>query len=109
MPRDDSCTHFQNKAPADDPRGVDRALHHPDHTLLVERLHQLRVDAGLTQRELAARLGCAHNLVARIEQGGRRVDALELVWFCRALGCDPVEFFAEFVGALPTHRRTRRR
>src|SRR5690606_23128055 len=50
---------------------------------------QMRKAAGLTQRELAARLEREHSYVARIETQQRRVDLVELIVICRACGVDP--------------------
>lgn len=49
----------------------------------------LRKRAKMTQRQLSAALGREQNLVARIEQGQRRVDLIEWVQWCRACGADP--------------------
>jgi transcriptional regulator with XRE-family HTH domain len=56
---------------------------------LAQAVVALRKRAGMTQRELAAALGREQNLVARIEQGQRRVDMIEWVQVCRACGADP--------------------
>jgi transcriptional regulator with XRE-family HTH domain len=49
----------------------------------------MRKAAGLTQRELAKRLGTVQTIVVRVEQGERRLDLIEFYWFCKALGIDP--------------------
>lgn len=49
----------------------------------------VRRAAGLSQRELAARLKRERSFVARVEQGERRVDVIELLWICQACGIDP--------------------
>ena len=46
---------------------------------------------GLTQRDLAEKLGKPHSYVHKSEIGERRLDVLEFVAFCRALGKDPAE------------------
>lgn len=56
---------------------------------LQETLKQMRVEAGLTQRELAKKLGREHSFVARIEQGERRVDLVEFYFICEACGAKP--------------------
>src|SRR4051794_1541929 len=67
-----------------------RSLHTAAHRELVSAVVALRKKAGLTQRELAQRLGREQNLVARIETGGRRLDLVELLQICRACDVDPV-------------------
>lgn len=52
-----------------------------------ERLRQLRHEAGLTQSELATRLGTTQSAVARLERGRHRTS-LELIdRVATALGC----------------------
>jgi len=47
---------------------------------------EMRKAAGLTQRQLAAKLKRECSFIARIEQGERRVDLVEFYWICMA--CD---------------------
>jgi transcriptional regulator with XRE-family HTH domain len=49
----------------------------------------LRKHAGLTQRQLAHKLGREHSLISRLELGERRVDVVEFFWICRACGANP--------------------
>ena len=66
-----------------------RSLHTAAHRELVSAAIALRRTAGLTQRQLAERLGREQNFVARVETGQRRVDLVEWVTLCRACGADP--------------------
>jgi len=45
------------------------------------RLRQARMDAGLTQEEVARRLGKPQSFVSKCESGERRVDVIELIRF----------------------------
>ncbi len=49
-------------------------------------LRELRQDAGLRQQDLAARLGEPQSFVSKYESGERRLDVLELIQICSALG-----------------------
>ena len=71
------------------------------HTLLVETLRTARKDAGLTQAELAARIGRDQSYISLIEGSQRRVDTLEFVVLCRAMAADPVALFEKLVTSLP--------
>ena len=48
-------------------------------------LRKIRTEAGLTQAELAARLGVPQSVVSKYESGERRLDVLELRQVCHAL------------------------
>ena len=60
-----------------------------------------RNEAGLTQRQLAERLGKPPSFVAKIETGERRLDLVEFVAIGRALGLDPADFIARVDAAMP--------
>jgi len=45
-----------------------------------------RKQSGMTQQDLAARLGRSQSFVAKIELGERRVEVVELVEIARILG-----------------------
>ena len=53
-------------------------------------LRNERLRLGLTMRELALRLDRPHSFVQRVEEGDRRLDVVEFVWYCQALGIDPL-------------------
>jgi transcriptional regulator with XRE-family HTH domain len=60
-------------------------------------LVEIRVKAGVTQRELARRLARAHSYVSRIEKGDRRLDVPEFIQWCEVLSTDPVEVMRRIV------------
>ena len=51
----------------------------------------LRTKAGLTQRQLASKLGRERSLVGRLELGERRLDMVEFFWICRACNAKPAK------------------
>jgi transcriptional regulator with XRE-family HTH domain len=55
---------------------------------LVERLRDLRTGAGITQVELAERLGKPQSYVSKVERAERLLDPVELRWWCDALGAE---------------------
>lgn len=63
------------------------------HRHLVAVLVEARQASGLTQAELAARVGKDQSFVSIIERGQRRVDVLEFVALARAMGADPTQLF----------------
>lgn len=58
---------------------------HNDYVLLIALLKRARERRGITQIELAKRLGNAQTFVSKVERGERRLDVVELIEFCEAL------------------------
>ena len=59
---------------------------------LLVLLRGVRVEAGLTQSQLASRLGTDQTFISKYESGERRLDIVELREVCRAIGTDFVTF-----------------
>ncbi|HEY1774027.1 MAG TPA: helix-turn-helix transcriptional regulator [Gammaproteobacteria bacterium] len=57
-----------------------------NRAVLQQQLRRLRTDEGLTQHQLAARLGRLQSYVSKYELGERRLDMLEIREVCLALG-----------------------
>lgn len=53
------------------------SLHSPRYRHFLERLRAARVAAGLTQEQVATKLGKPQSFVSKSENGERRVDAVE--------------------------------
>jgi transcriptional regulator with XRE-family HTH domain len=53
---------------------------------LVSLLREIRVEAGLTQMELAVRIERDQTFVSKYESGQRRLDVLEVREICQAIG-----------------------
>lgn len=62
------------------------------YRLFLSRLREARVRAGLTQVEVASRLGKPQSFVSKCESGERRVDFVELLAFAEVYVVD-VGFF----------------
>ena len=71
------------------------------HRHLVDVLVEARRRSGLTQAELAARVGKDQTFVSIIERSQRRVDVLEFVVLSRAMGMNPVDLFEDVARRLP--------
>jgi transcriptional regulator with XRE-family HTH domain len=61
---------------------------------LAETLRKLREDAGITQKEMAKRLGLSHPTLNRLEAGRHYPNLRVVEQVCRALRCDIGDLFA---------------
>jgi transcriptional regulator with XRE-family HTH domain len=57
----------------------------------------MRVDAGMTQRELAAKIGKSQSWVFKSESASRRIDIAEFLEWCQGCGLEPVEAFQRLI------------
>jgi len=73
------------------------STHHDDYQRLLALLKQLRRESGVTQVELGQRLGNTQTFVSKFERGERRIDVVEFVEICEALGADPGSAFATYL------------
>lgn len=72
-------------------------LHDPRYAVLRALLVGERERNGLTQVEIAARLGKPQSYVSKYERGERRIDIVEYVDVARAIGIDPVTTLRELI------------
>lgn len=87
-----------------------RSTHHDDYRRLLDLLREVRRELGVTQIDLAQRLENTQTFVSKVERGERRLDVVEFVEVCEALGVAPLEVFARYVaqrqGGAPAGRKT---
>jgi transcriptional regulator with XRE-family HTH domain len=74
-----------------------KTLRTKGHRTLIDILVESREQAGLTQRDLAARLRRPHSFIGRIEAGERRVDVIEFIEIARVMDLDPEQLFAKLL------------
>lgn len=92
-----------------------QSTHNRDYQLLLTVLKAARKRTGVSQVELASRLGNTQTFVSKCERGERRIDAVELVEFAEALGVPPLELLGEYLerrkrgGPFPKTSKTRSR
>ena len=75
---------------------MDKSTHTREYTIFLRCLRDARLRAGLTQEEIAERLGETQSFVSKCERGERRLDLVEARAFCQAIGLA----FPRFVAAL---------
>lgn len=59
-----------------------------DYLQLTQSLRQARLDHGLDQKALAARLGVPQSFISNYERGVKTLDVIEFVAICAVLGLD---------------------
>lgn len=64
---------------------MEKFPHSREHQSLLELLREAREGSGITQIELAERLGETQSFISKCERGERRLDLIELREWCRAL------------------------
>jgi ribosome-binding protein aMBF1 (putative translation factor) len=75
-----------------------KTLRSRGHRTLIQVLVAARQSAGLSQRDLAARLKRPHSFVGRMEAGERRIDVIEFIEIARVMDIDPQDLFAKVLG-----------
>ena len=65
-------------------------MHSEGQIAFRELMTNARKAAGLTQQELASKLGKPQSFVAKYEAGERRIDVVEFIAICRELSVDSV-------------------
>nr|WP_247886371.1 helix-turn-helix transcriptional regulator [Azospirillum brasilense] len=78
-----------------------KSVHTPAYRVLVDALVDARKAAGLTQQDLAHRLGKPQSFVAKVENRERRLDVVEFITLSRAVGLDPQTALRRVEDALP--------
>jgi len=68
-----------------------KTIHNARYQTLLDLLLEARDNAGLTQKELANRLGRPQSFVSKTENAERRLDVIEFMDVCRGIGADPFE------------------
>ena len=74
-----------------------KTIYTPPYELVVAKMRQARLASGLSQEDLADRLGRTQLWVSRTERGERRVDLLEWIEFLLGCEADIQAFLGEVV------------
>jgi transcriptional regulator with XRE-family HTH domain len=76
-------------------------LRSPKHRALIAALAEARRAAGLTQRQLAAKLKRSNSFIWKLEAGERQLNVLELIEIAKTLGVKASDLIAGIEGASP--------
>lgn len=79
---------------------MEKSIYSREYSLFLDQLRKAREEKGLTQTEVAAKLGQTQSFVSKVERGERRIDVVELRAFCAAIGIGFRSFVAQIEKAL---------
>ena len=80
------------------------SVHHSRYQALQGVLVSLRKTAGLSQMQLAERLGVGQSYISKIERGEAYVDVLVFVEWCQACGVKAGQTLDHLSTSLPSAR-----
>lgn len=79
------------------PRGNSlKSIHSPDYHVLLRLLREARQRAGMTQTQIAERLGYRTSAISKMERGELRLDFVQVRDYCRAVGLPLRELVERF-------------
>ena len=81
---------------------MQKSLHTDQHRTLCELLRELRIEAKLTQVQMAEAIDEPQSMVSRVEVGQRRLDILELRQWLAALDMSLPVFVRKLESRLST-------
>jgi transcriptional regulator with XRE-family HTH domain len=73
----------------------------PTYEMAIRTVVELRKELGLTQRDVAARIGKPRSFISKVENRERRLDFVEFIALARALGVNPAAMLERVTAALP--------
>lgn len=69
-----------------------KSVYSQDYIIFREMLTKERLDAGLSQATIAAKLNVNQTFVSKYELGERRIDIIEFFEIAEAIGFDALKF-----------------
>ncbi len=74
-----------------------KTIYSKSSRVLTEYLRNSRRSAGLTIRQLAAKMDVHHSIIGKIETGERRLDIIEFIEYCKILEIDPHQVIEKII------------
>jgi len=84
---------------------MEKTIYTDEYAAVLALLRETRRAAGLTQIDLAERLGLSQSFVSKVERGDRRLDVIQLRTICRILDTTLVAFVQRLEGQLEKRGR----
>lgn len=85
-----------------------KSTHSAQYQALLLRMRAAREARGMTQQELARRLGKPQSYVSKAEMGERRLDVVEFLHFVRAIEGEPYSLLRDIEAEYRPARRRRK-
>ncbi|MFN0277677.1 MAG: helix-turn-helix domain-containing protein [Pyrinomonadaceae bacterium] len=64
---------------------MEKSIYSEAYSCFITELRNARVQASLTQEQVARRLGQTQSFISKVERGERRIDIVELKAICEVL------------------------
>lgn len=74
---------------------MSKTIYQDRYARLVHALREIRKQNNVTQIQLAERLGKPQSYIAKVETLERKLDIVEFVDWCKAIGADPTLLIRE--------------
>lgn len=81
-----------------------KSIYTREYTTVTRLLRETREKTGLTQVELAEKLGQSQSFVSKYERGERRLDVIQLRTVCLTLGVKLADFVERLERALRSRK-----
>lgn len=78
-------------------RKLSKTVHSADQAAFCQLMTKARKSARMVQNDVADRLQKPQSFVAKYEGGERRIDVVEFIEICRALGADPIKLLKQLI------------
>jgi transcriptional regulator with XRE-family HTH domain len=80
-----------------------------EYLIFLATLRRLREEAGVTQSVVGKAMGRDQSVVSKCERGERRLDIVEVVYYCQGIGLEFEQFTKILMVDLGADQRSRRR
>jgi transcriptional regulator with XRE-family HTH domain len=84
---------------------MEKTVHTRDYAVLLKLLRGMRRAAGVTQVQLAERIGERQSHLSKMERGEVRLDLIQVRTICHALGTTLPAFVAELERSIAARER----
>lgn len=71
---------------------MDKTIYTREYSVLLTLLRSMRMESGVTQIELAKKLGITQSTYSKLERGERRLDVIQLRTIAKLIGVSLIEF-----------------